>query len=1011
MVFQTEVPEIADITKKTVATGSIVPRREGACGALAGQPVSEVVEDVALLDTAIGKADKPAVKPSIDPSGQTMATAGVPSPAFDATMAVERSGHPADDYTDLLTISPEHYVLDKEIARGGMGRIRVARDRRLGRVIAVKEILVKVGDAARRFEREARITARLQHPSIVNLHEAGVWPSGEPFYTMKLVTGRSLDEVILEAKTLDERLALLPNVLAVADAMAYAHGERVIHRDLKPKNVLVGGFGETVVIDWGLAKDLADPSVALVSAGGPFRDASAGNEGMTCDGEVMGTPAYMPPEQADGQSVDERADVYAIGALLYHVLSGHPPYSGSSSIDVLVAVMHGPPVSLAVRQPGIPPDLLAIVERSMARAPEGRYPTAGQLAQDLRRFQTGQLVGAHRYSVRQLMRRWLRRHRTAVSVAAVATLVLVVLGAVALTRIIRAEQVAEERRAQAEVQRVSAEANRGEAEDLLGFMLGELRDKLEPLGKLGLLDLVAKKAVAYYERRGENLSDAEKGKRATAQRNLGDVLWAQGNAEAALGQYRASLDLTGTLAAKDPTNTDWQRDLSVSYDRVGDVVLEQGDVAGALAAHRASLAIRDTLAANAPTHPGWKRAVSVSHDRIGDVLLAQGDVSGSLAAYRASLAIDETLVTKDPTNVELQRNLSVSHNKIGNVALAHGDAAGAIAAYQASLAIREMLTAKDPTNADLQRDLSVSHEKVGNVALVQGDVAGALAAYRASLAIRETLAAKDPTNASWQVDLSVSHEKVGNVARAQGDLAGALASHRASLAIDETLAAKDPTNAALQRDLSVSLDRVGNVVVAEGDVAGALAAFRASLAIREKLAAKDPTNADRQRDLSVSLENVGNVALAQRNVTGSLAAYRASLAIRETLAAKDPTDTGRQRDLSFGHTHLGDAVLAQGDAAGALAAYRASLEILETLAAKDPTNADWQRDLSVSHEKVGNVLLAQGDATGALAAYRAGLDIVQRLVAKDSKNADWSKLAASLAAKVATCCGTTTKKP
>jgi len=320
------------------------------------------------------------------------------------------------------------YELDGELARGGMGRIWRARDRRLDRPVAVKQLLRVTPELVRLFEREVRITARLQHPSIVSVYEAGSLPTGEPFFAMKLVAGRSLKEVVREAGSRDRRLALLPAVIAVADALAYAHEQGVIHRDLKPSNVLVGDFGETVVIDWGLAKEIGATDDSLDEiAGSPAADAS----------RLAGTPSYMAPEVAEGAAADARADVYAIGAILYEVLAGAPAYSGKASDEVLERVRSGPPPALDDRQPGLPRDLTAIVDKAMARDPSRRYPSARELAAELRRFQTGQLVSAHRYSLRERLRRWTGRHRAAVVVAAAAAALLLVLSLVGVQRIVR----------------------------------------------------------------------------------------------------------------------------------------------------------------------------------------------------------------------------------------------------------------------------------------------------------------------------------------------------------------------------------------------------------------------------------------------------------------------------------------------------------------------------------------------------------------------------------------------
>jgi WD40 repeat protein len=356
----------------------------------------------------------------------------------------------------LPVVDPSHYAIAGELAHGGIGRILRARDLRLDRPVAIKEMLTPAREAEPRFVAEALVTARLQHPSIVPVYEAGRWPGGEPFYAMKLVSGRSLAEVISERKTLEARLALLPHVLAVAEAMAYAHSERIIHRDLKPANVLVGDYGETVVIDWGLAKDLSrEHGADAVASMAATPDSEDG--GMTRVGTVMGTPAYMPPEQAAGHPVDERADVYALGAILYHLLAGVQPYDGGSSGQVLQRVVQGPPPPLSQRERCIPGDLVAIVAKAMAREPSGRYACAREMAEDLRRFQTGQIVGAYEYTRMELLRRFVRRYRAAVSVMGVAAVLLALLGAVSVGRIL-------DERDRAERKQMEAEAARGDAE-------------------------------------------------------------------------------------------------------------------------------------------------------------------------------------------------------------------------------------------------------------------------------------------------------------------------------------------------------------------------------------------------------------------------------------------------------------------------------------------------------------------------------------------------------------------
>jgi WD40 repeat protein len=415
----------------------------------------------------------PGTEETVDAHGATVAPAPVePGARADASTL---SGEPIVPGAELLgplgplptmdpallpEVAPEHYVVTGERGRGGMGRVLSAVDRRLRRPVALKELLSRRPDSAARFVREALVTARLEHPSIVPVHEAGRWPSGEPFYAMKLIDGRPLDAIIRERATLPERLALLPTVIAVCEAVAYAHSRRVIHRDLKPANVVVGAFGETMVIDWGLSKQLDTDEPEAPFAPSPSEMPQIGASEETAAGAILGTPGYMPPEQAMGHAVDERADVYALGTILYTMLAGEPPYTGRDATEILAAVILGAPPPLDERQPGVPRELSAIVAKAMARVAGDRYADARELVADLKRFQTGQLVGAHQYSTAALLLRFVRRHRVVLSVLGSALVVVVAIGAVSVRRVVRERDRADHERAVAVAERAQAEAAR-----------------------------------------------------------------------------------------------------------------------------------------------------------------------------------------------------------------------------------------------------------------------------------------------------------------------------------------------------------------------------------------------------------------------------------------------------------------------------------------------------------------------------------------------------------------------
>lgn len=303
----------------------------------------------------------------------------------------------ASDPSQPPAADPERYVRLGLLGVGGMGRVYLADDRRLGRMVALKE--AHDDGLARRLAREVRVTAGLEHPGIVTVYDEGRSGDGRPFYTMRLMRGRPLSRVLAERTTAAARLELLSHYLDACQALAYAHAQGVIHRDLKPANIMLGAYGETQVVDWGLARRLTR---------GPADDNDNDNDAdlsATRAGAVLGTPAYMSPEQARGEPADRRSDVWGLGAVLHELLTGSPPIRGDSEDHTGVVAGPTPP---RPRVAGAPAELAAITCRALAFDPDARYPDAEALAADVAAYLAGHRVEAHHYTAVEIGLRFAR---------------------------------------------------------------------------------------------------------------------------------------------------------------------------------------------------------------------------------------------------------------------------------------------------------------------------------------------------------------------------------------------------------------------------------------------------------------------------------------------------------------------------------------------------------------------------------------------------------------------------
>lgn len=431
----------------------------------------------------------------------------------------------------------ERYKLLREHARGGMGRILVALDTTVGREVALKELLPGRGGsttgksnksgaptdpsmaAVARFMREATVTAQLEHPNIVPVYEIGTRDDGSLYYTMKFVRGRTLatrlrsirnDPDLTPSQKLAERMKLLDAFVDVCNAIAFSHSRGVIHRDIKPANIMLGDYGEALVLDWGLAGVREKEEISFAN-GTPVSDSHTAD--LTLEGEVMGTPAYMAPEQAAGKlnEVDERSDIYSLGAVLYEIVTGEAPYKGKSAKDVLSSVLSERPRDINIVTPEAPPELAALVMRALARDPSERYQNAMELAEQVQAYRDGRMVSVYRYSATELLKRFVSRHRAAVTVFVLALLVLIAGGAYGYQRVVSerdaalaAESDAQQQRhiaqmqaAEAERQKQIAQDEAAEADRQKGIAADKAR---EAEAERAAAELAAKKAAAEEDR-------------------------------------------------------------------------------------------------------------------------------------------------------------------------------------------------------------------------------------------------------------------------------------------------------------------------------------------------------------------------------------------------------------------------------------------------------------------------------------------------------------------------------
>lgn len=883
------------------------------------------------------------------------------APASDAGETRTSSG--GESGSEQRPDEPQGYQLLEEIGRGGMGVVYRARDQALNREVAVKILQDKYGPSsgtAVRFVEEARITGQLQHPGIPAIYQVGALPDGRPFLAMKLIKGETLD-AILKSKSPVDALGVFEGI---SQAVGYAHAHGVIHRDLKPANVMVGSFGEVQVMDWGLAKvispgqttkqsDSAEPQVTAAAT--EIRSLRDSDGSFTQAGSILGTPAFMPPEQAAGElnKIDTRSDVFGLGAILCVLLTGQPPFDGKDSDSVRLNAVRGKTEAAFARldASGADPDVIALCKRCLSFEPDDRPKTANDVATAvaaLRRAADDRAKQAERDKLSAEVRAAEQAKRRKAGLWATGVVFTVLAAGIVGTTagLLRADahaKAADEAREQADQAREQAELKRKEAEE-----------KRQEAEKARIAEEIAKKNADEKRKEAENARAAEE----IAKKN---ALEAKNTAE--LRQKDAE-------RAREVTTQ--QRRLAL--DTVRDVLLRVDDLMkndAKLAPLRIEIIRRmledvDRIRDHAKKNPLEDRTEAVAYNRLGEVYFKSNRIEDALMWYRKSYVALGTLNKDTPNDTNAMRNLAASASSLaeaewrfGNGPRSHELRIQALELRQKRLTIVQNtpnideieLRSAEMDVADSLQFLAYDELRMGNPVIARDHYLMADKAYaalgvplantirvrryrceikvrladtaarlerldEAEKLFREALADREAmaklvtrpamTAALIKTDIGQSQMYIGDfLMMFRKDRAAAAIEYTACRDLFAAQLKDDPDNLDLRQRLAASYYRLG---VTETDPAKAQAAFTESLKLREELAKPDPKDMTAAVELALSYARLGKETEAERTIDSLLRQGRKDPQVLFQTAcalsilagtSKDEKAADRYRDRAF----------------------------------------------------------------------------------------------------------------
>jgi tetratricopeptide (TPR) repeat protein/tRNA A-37 threonylcarbamoyl transferase component Bud32 len=924
----------------------------------------------AAIETSIGHVSGPAMSTETDSERTT---------SFD---------HAGDAYD-----SGRFRVL-RPHAKGGLGAVFVALDEQLHREVALKQILEHHADdpANRaRFVLEAEITGRLEHPGIVPVYGLGSYRDGRPYYAMRFIKGDSLKVAVAEfhadadfnrnpgRRSLAFR-ELLRRFVDVCNAIGYAHTRGVLHRDVKPSNIIVGNHGETLVVDWGLTKVIGRQDPHATTEERSLVPTSASGSSETVPGSALGTPAFMSPEQASGDldRVGPRSDVYSLGATLYYIMTGKPPFEDSDIGAVLQAVKKGSFPKPRALDPSIDRSLEAVCLKAMAVDPSDRHPTPRALADDLERWAADEPVSAWREPLVRRLRRWGRRNRTAVAVGAVA-----VLAALVGTGVVLAVQT----KANAGLQALNY--------DLLIANARETRANADLMEANSALAAAKDREVARFTL----AADAIK----LFQGQVGDALVLKEDRFKPLRDklLNGAVDFYAKLEMLLEGQTDpaSRKAMGNAYFELGDVTAKIGDKSAALAAHRKGLAVRRELASMPDADVEARGRVAMSLLETALLLHGTGNSVEALARGEEARELLESLLSRDSGSGERGALLARVFKLIGKVHQDSGKMDKATSAFRQSVEIMKRLADENPVATDFQSELARSHLEIGNLERQIGKPAEALESYRRALAIRRKLAGAKPAATEFQSELARNYIEIGVLSSMTGKPTEALESYRLGVAILQELVDANPAVTGFRSLLARGRSNIGALMWKADKPTEALESYRQALWLWEKLSEENPAVADFQSFLALTHNNKAMLLLDIAKPAEALIEEEQAQAIFQRLADLYPTVSLYRSDVVIGHTALAAIHLKLGRAVLAQANYEKAVAIGEKLVQTEPETTRYRSQLAYCVRRLGLMRLRNGDAGEAAADAHKAAALYEGLPSLSAT--DWFELASCHAALAA----------